>query len=186
MSKFYVNCQNKKILAEKVFKIIPKDENVLDEVLLYVEDCPNKGDKNTHCLYCKGICVESRKEIFNPKLNNFEIKATLIKDKTIKDKAGRIVDVNRATDYLESSLQIFELKPREYNNTSGYKANPYRAMNGITDNSLNCIECKRKHKEEEKETPCGLATEYYKNEPTSALTIEECVCRFQYAKIVTV
>lgn len=197
MQKLWIECQGKRVLADKAFKVVPKEDDVFDEVILFTENCINAGNNNTHCKNCLGVCISVNKEIFNPESATFEIKRTTLRDKIVKDRQGLIKEVKKATNYFESASKIFSLQEKEYNPTQIRTTIPWEAADRSDTWKTDCLRCRRRYLEREMLTPCqkasnyaieqGVDVRYASKEQILKLELpEECICREIKQKIVYV
>lgn len=179
--RLYLECQKKRIQAEHAYKVIPSDDDVFDEVVLYTENCIHKGSNNLHCKNCLGVCVQVKKEVFNITSGSFEIKNSLIRDKLVVNKNKQLHESHKATKYIGNISKIFSLNSKEYKPNEAKITIPWTAYDRPDSWANDCPKCRDKHKEDATSTPCELATEFIKQNPMSQLP-KEFICTSQRQK----
>ena len=185
--KLYIDCQSKRILAESAYKIVPTSAEVLDEAVLITENCIHKSSDNIHCKFCSGICASIKSEIFNVQTGEFEIKTTILRDKTVISK-GDIKEVKKASKFIDKMSRIFSLDSKEYSAQEAKVTMPWYAGDRPDSWATDCRKCKDKASKSGELTICEQAKEYYSDNsnPLLPTTSPKFICTYQKQKILLV
>ncbi len=145
MSNIWFQCQNKRLSA-KCLHINPSESNVRAEAALVCENCKHAGSNHNGCQFCFGLCIEVQKEVYNPDIEDFYLDISYLRDKTIKNEAGDILEVRDASNYLEKNKHniIWEQKERNWNPANSKTTLGFEAAVPSKSSKTACLRCKIK------------------------------------------